>query len=261
MTALVAACAVAGLILGSFANVVIWRVPRGESIVSPASACPRCGHRLRWWENIPVVSFAILRGRCARCRERIPWRYPAVELATAALFAATALWRGPSPDLAAYLLLGFVAVVLAAIDAAHHRLPNAIVLPAIPALVALLVPALATGVGEAGDLLRALAGGAALGAFYGAIALVSPRGMGMGDVKLAGLLGIALGWIGWDALIVGAFAAFVLGAAAGTVIALVRGTGRRTVIPFGPWMLVGAAVGLVAGPALVAAYLAAMGIA
>lgn len=250
---IVALAALAGLLLGSFANVVIWRVPRGESVVSPPSACPRCGARIRWWQNVPVVSFLALRGRCAACRAPISWRYPLIELGTAALFALTAWWRGTELGLPAFLALAFVAVVLTAIDIEHRRLPNAIVLPAIPVVGVLLALT-----GEWGDLLRAAIAAAALFAFYLAIALIAPRGMGMGDVKLAALVGFALGWIGWDALVVGAFAAFVFGSIGGLVV-MARGGSRKSAIPFGPWMLLGMAVGLVAGPAVSAWYLGVLG--
>jgi len=252
---IVGLAAVAGLLLGSFANVVVWRVPRGESVVSPPSACPRCGARIRWWQNVPVLSFALLRGACGSCRAPISWRYPLVEIGMAGVFALTAWWRGYAADLPAFLALAFVAVVLTLIDISHRRLPNAIVLPAVPVFVALLAVT-----GEWGALLRAVAAGAALFAFYLTIALISPRGMGMGDVKLAALVGTALGWIGWGALLVGAFAAFVLGACGGLILIAVRGGSRKTAIPFGPWMLLGMAVGLVAGPAVSGWYLGLLGL-
>jgi leader peptidase (prepilin peptidase)/N-methyltransferase len=252
---IVALAALAGLLLGSFANVVIWRVPRGESIVSPPSSCPQCGSRIRWWQNVPIVSFLALRGRCASCRAPISWRYPAVELAMAMLFALTAWWRGLERDLPAFLALAFVALILTVIDIEHRRIPNAIVLPAIPVFVALLTLA-----GEWGSLSRAVVAGAALFAFYLAIALVTPRGMGMGDVKLAALVGVALGWIGWDALVVGAFAAFVLGAFGGLIMIASRGGSRKTAIPFGPWMLLGMEAGLIAGPAVAGWYLGMLGL-
>lgn len=252
---IVGLAALAGLLLGSFANVVVWRVPRGESVVSPPSACPRCGARIRWWQNVPVLSFVLLRGACGSCRAPISWRYPLVEIGMAGAFALTAWWRGYAADLPAFLALAFVAVVLTLIDISHRRLPNAIVLPALPVFVALLAVT-----GEWGSLLRAVAAGAALFAFYLAIALISPRGMGMGDVKLAALVGTALGWIGWGALLVGAFAAFVLGACGGLILIAVRGGSRKTAIPFGPWMLLGMAVGLVAGPAVSGWYLGLLGL-
>jgi leader peptidase (prepilin peptidase)/N-methyltransferase len=245
---------VLGLLIGSFLNVVVWRVPRGESIVSPPSACPHCGHRLSWWENVPVVSFAVLRGRCRSCRASISLRYPLVELSTAAVFLLV-FWRfGVAADLPAFLYLGASAVALALIDLEHRRLPDSIVLPAYPVLVVLLsVAALATGEWDA--LLRAAIGGAALFAFYFAIAFAYPSGMGFGDVKLAGVLGLALGWAGWGALVVGAFSAFLVGAVVGVAVAAVRRTGRKTAIPFGPFMILGAALGIAFGTTIADAYL------
>lgn len=261
MTALlVALCALVGLAFGSFANVVIWRVPRGQSVVSPPSACPRCGARIRPWQNIPVVAYVALRGRCAACREPISLRYPLIEAATAVLFTLVALWRGWSADLPAFLLAAFGAVVLTVIDIEHRRLPNAIVLPAYPALAIFLTGA-ALADGSWWSLLRAGLAMAALGAFYLAIAMIAPRGMGMGDVKLAGALGLLLGWIGWGALVVGAFAAFVVGALAGLVVIAVRGRGRGTAIPFGPWMIAGAALGAVCGEKIAQLYLGALDLA
>lgn len=260
MTALVLTAALAGLLLGSFANVVIHRVPRGESVISPPSACPWCGARLRWWQNVPVLSFAVLRGRCATCRERISWRYPLVEIGVSALFALTAIWRGPVPDLPVYLALAFTAVVLGAIDLAHRRIPNAIVLP-VTALVLAGLAGVSAIDGSWGSLARAAAGGALLFCGYLLLALAWPAGMGMGDVKLAGLLGIALGWIGWGALVVGAFAGFVVGAVAGVATAVVRGGGRRTAIPYAPSMLVGATIGAVWGPSIAGWYLGLLGLA
>lgn len=255
----VGATALAGLLLGSFANVVIHRVPERASVVRPPSACPSCATRLRWWQNIPVASFLILRGRCGFCDARISRRYPTVEIGTAVLFALTALWRWPEPDLPVYLALAFVAVVLAAIDLAHRRLPNLIVLPAIAgALAGFGVVAVVTG--DTAGLLRAAGGGAALFAAYLLLALLWPSGMGMGDVKLAALLGLALGWVGWGAWAIGAFAAFLVGSLVGVAVLLIRGGGRRTMIPFGPSMLVGAAIGLVVGEPIAAWYLALLGL-
>ena len=251
---LVAFVAVLGLLIGSFLNVVVWRVPRGQSVVTPPSACPNCGHRLAWWENIPVVSYLALRGRCSSCRRPISIRYPVVEAATCALFLATALRFGISADLPAFLYLAAIGVALTLIDIEHRRLPNSIVLPAYPVLAVLLVLA-AVAKGDVERLIPAAIGGAALFAFYFTIAFVYPAGMGFGDVKLAGVLGLALGWIGWGALVVGAFAAFVVGAVVGLVVMRVRRTGRRSTIPFGPFMLLGAAIGIGWGEPLATAYL------
>ncbi len=254
---LVGTAAVLGLVVGSFLNVVVWRVPRAESVVRPPSACPACRHAIRPYDNVPVVSWLLLRGRCRDCGAAISARYPVVEATTAALFGLVAWWLGPSWALPAFAYLAAVSVALWLIDIDVRRLPDAIVLPSYPVALALL--ALASwapgGAADWGALLRAVLAGAALFAFYVVLVVVYPAGMGLGDVKLAGLLGLYLGWVGWSSVVVGAFAAFLLGGVFGALLMATRGVGRRTAIPFGPWMLLGAAVGLVAGPDLADAYL------
>jgi len=238
-----------GLVVGSFLNVVVWRVPRGESVVSPPSACPRCGHAIRARDNVPVLSWLVLRGRCRDCGEPISRRYPAVELATGVLFALTAWWAGPTWALPALAYLVAASVALALIDLDVHRLPDVIVLPSYPVALALLALASANPGGPSAwpALLRALIGAAAMLVVYGAAHLVYPRGMGRGDVKLAGLLGLYLAWFGWAQLAVGWFAGFLLGGIFSVVLLATRRAGPRSGIPYGPWMLLGAGVGLVAG--------------
>jgi leader peptidase (prepilin peptidase)/N-methyltransferase len=251
--------AVLGLVIGSFLTVVAWRVPRGQSVSHPPSACPNCGHRLSAWENVPVLSFAVLRARCRSCRAPISWRYPIVEVATSGLFVLVVLRFGVDVDTVAFLYLAAISVALCLIDIEHRIRRQHDALPAYPVLLALLAAAAAAS-GDGGALLRAALGGAALFAFYFAVAFAYPAGMGFGDVKLAGVLGIALAWVGWDALIVGAFAAFVIGSVGGVAVAVVRRTGRKTAIPFGPSMLLGAAVGVAAGPHLAGGYLGLFGL-
>ena len=254
MTSITAAiCGVFGLLIGSFLNVVIWRVPRGESIVRPPSHCPSCDNEIAPRDNIPVVSWLLLRGRCRRCGARISVRYPLVELATAALFAGFAVRFGPHAVLPAYLYLAAVGVALAMIDFDVKRLPDPLTLPSYPVGIVLLGMAAAVD-GDAWPFERALIGMAALFAFYFIIAFISPRGMGFGDVKLSGVVGLYLGWIGWGALAVGAFAAFVLGGLTGIGVVLFAGGGRKTKVPFGPFMLLGALVGIYAGQAIGHAY-------
>lgn len=251
---LVVACVAVGLAVGSFLNVVVWRVPRGESVVRPRSACPACGHPIRARDNVPLLSWLLLRARCRDCAAPISARYPLVEAGTAALFGLVA-WRfGFSWDLLPFLYLAAVAVALALIDLEHRRLPNAIVLPSY-VVAAVAFTAIAVATGEYGPLGRAAAGGAALYAFYFLLVVVQPKGMGFGDVKLAGVLGIHLGWLGWGALVVGAFAAFLLGGLFAIGLLVARRAGRRTKVPFGPWMLLGAAVGVAVGQPLWNAYL------
>ena len=249
-----------GLIIGSFLNVVIWRVPRGESIVTPPSACPTCGHRIEPRDNVPVISWVLLRRRCRHCGAPISARYPLVESGTAVLFVLVVVRFGVGWELPAYLYLAAVAVALALIDLDAHRLPDAIVLPSYGVGVVLLALASADPGGSAdwSALVRGLVGGAALFALYFLLLVAYPAGMGFGDVKLAGVLGLYLAWIGWGAFAVGAFGAFVVG---GVFSLLLLATGRATRksgIPFGPWMLVGAAIGIGVGEQLWSAYLSVL---
>lgn len=246
-----------GLAVGSFLNVVVWRVPRGESVVRPRSACPRCHAPITARDNVPVLSWVLLRGRCRSCTEPISARYPLVEAGTSILFVMVAWWDQVSPALPALLVLAAVGITLALIDLDTHTLPDVIVLPSIGVGLALLALASA-GTGDWGALARGVAGAAILFALYFVLMVVKPGGMGFGDVKLAALLGLYLGWYGWGALAVGAFAAFLLGGLFSIGLVVARRAGRSSGIPFGPWMLVGAAVGLVAGEQLWHGYLSLM---
>jgi leader peptidase (prepilin peptidase)/N-methyltransferase len=239
MTPLLALAACLGLAVGSFLNVVIHRVPRGESVLRPASRCPQCETAIKPWHNVPVLSWLVLRGRCAYCGHTIGARYPLVELATAALFVAVTAKFGLTPTLPAYLYLAAIAVALAMIDLDVYRLPDAIVLPSYVVGPLLLAPAVVAG-GDWRSAARGLIAMAALWLCYFAIALLYPGGMGFGDVKLAGLLGLYLGWLGWSSVVVGAFAGFLLGGLAGVALLLTRRAGRKSAIPFGPAMLAGA---------------------
>jgi leader peptidase (prepilin peptidase)/N-methyltransferase len=237
-----------GLAVGSFVNVVIHRVPRDESLLRPASRCPRCLTPIRPWHNVPVLGWLVLRGRCARCRQPISARYPLVELATAVLFVAMAARFGLSPVLPAYLYLAAISVALAMIDFDVRRLPNVIVLPSYLVGALLLIPA-AVADAEWWAAGRGLLAMAALGAFYLVLALLYPGGMGLGDVKLAGLLGLYLGWLGWSSVLIGAFTGFLLGGVVGAVLLLSGRASRKTAIPFGPYMLAGALLALyITGP-------------
>ncbi len=244
-----------GLAVGSFLNVVVWRVPRGESVVRPPSACPSCGHAIRSRDNVPVLSWLLLRRRCRDCRAPISARYPLVEAGTALLFVAVALrFAGTPAVLPVLLYLAAISVALALIDIDVHRLPDAIVLPSYAVVGAGLVAASAV-TGSWTALPRAAIGAAALFAFYFLLMVIRPGGMGFGDVKLAGVLGACLGWFGWGALVVGAFSAFLLGGIFSIALILGGRAGRRSGIPFGPWMILGSWVGLAAGEALWSAYL------
>ena len=264
---------VLGGLIGSFLNVVIYRVPRKLSIVSPPSACPHCDHRIAWYDNVPVLSWLILRGRCRHCSGRISPRYPLIELGTAIAFALIVIARYDTIEssqngaelasaalvIVALLYLAAISIALAAIDLERSVLPNAIVLPAYVVGAVLLLGA-SILVGDWDAVVRALIGAAALFVFYLVLALVYPGGMGFGDVKLAGVLGLYLAWLGWSALVVGAFAAFVLGGIVGLIIVVARRGSGKTRIPFGPWMIVGAWVGILWGAALASSYLRLFGL-
>lgn len=255
-----------GLVIGSFLNVVVYRVPAGVSLTRP-SQCPSCDAPVKPWHNVPVVSWLLLRGKCATCGAAISAHYPLVELATGLAFVAVvSYWLPASDDLpwapvalivVAYLYLASISIALTLIDLDTHRLPNAIVLPGYIVLGVLFAAACLFGV-PWDALLRAAIGAAVLYGFYFVLRLARPGGMGGGDVKLAGVLGLALGFIGWGTLIVGAFAAFVLGGVFGIALMLARRAGRKTAIPFGPWMIAGAWVGIFAGEQLAQWYLGAL---
>jgi leader peptidase (prepilin peptidase)/N-methyltransferase len=249
MVFLVVLVGVVGLLIGSFLNVVIYRVPQGQSVVRPRSHCPGCNTQIAWYDDIPVVSWLVLRGRCRTCNEPISVRYPAVELLTAALFALLAIKFGASWELPAFLYLAAVGIALAAIDLDTKRLPNVLTLPSyVVGGVLLLLPAVLDD--RWGDYSRAWMGAAALFAFYFVLAFIYPAGMGFGDVKLAGLLGLYLGWLSWGAVVVGGFLGFLLGAVVGGAMMIGRKAGRKTAIPFGPFMIAGALLAVFFGSAI-----------
>ncbi|MBC6445674.1 prepilin peptidase [Actinokineospora xionganensis] len=250
-----------GLAVGSFLNVVIHRVPRGESVVSPASRCPSCGKPVRARHNLPVFGWLVLRGRCADCGAPIGVRYPLVELGTALVFLVVAvrMWQlGLVSALPAYLYFAAAGIALALIDLDVRRLPSAIILPSYPVLAALLAVSSAVR-DDWWSLGRAGIGAAALFAFYFLLALVYPAGMGFGDVRLSGLLGGVLAYLSWSTLVVGAFGGFVLGALVGAVV-LAAGRGdRKTALPFGPFMILGALLALFVAEPIADWYLVTVG--
>jgi leader peptidase (prepilin peptidase) / N-methyltransferase len=241
----IAFLAALGAIVGSFLNVVIHRLPRGESLVSPASRCPECNTPIRPYDNVPVLSWLLLRGRCRHCGARISPRYPAVELVTAAAFAAVVAIRGFDDDLV--LELPFVAslIALAGIDLDHKLLPNKIVYPmAAYGLVA-------TSIVDTDDLVEHLIAGAGGFLFLFVAVLAYPRGMGMGDVKLAGAMGLYLGLSIVPAMLV----AFLTGTLVGLgIIAREGAQARKKAVPFGVFLALGGIVGVLAGPELIELY-------
>ena len=234
-----------GLMIGSFLNVVAYRVPRGESLVKPGSHCTTCGEAVRPYDNVPVLSWVLLRGRCRGCRERISARYPLVELTTGLVFAVIAVANGVDADLALELPFAAMLVAVAYIDLEHRIIPNKILLP-------LGVWGLGATAALRTDFLpEALIGGAAAFTFLFVAALVHPRGMGMGDVKLAGVMGVYLGAAVAPALLLGFLSGSLVGVA---ILARHGAAARKRGVPFAPFLALGGLVGLLAGPELVALY-------
>ena len=240
--------ALAGLVLGSFLNVVAHRLPRGESLVSPGSRCSSCAHPIRPQDNVPVLSWLILRGSCRDCGEPISPRYAIVEATTGILFAIIVAARYPD---GAAIALGLVLVTflvpLTLIDLAERRLPDRLVYPA--AMLAVVVGIWLDSGGELGRLLAGAIGG---GAFF-LIALAYPGGMGLGDVKLVGMLGLFLG----RDVAVAIAVALLTGITIGIVIMSRKGMaeGRKTAVPFGPFLAIGAVLAILVGPDIMHAYL------
>jgi leader peptidase (prepilin peptidase) / N-methyltransferase len=249
---LLSIAALLGLAVGSFLNVVIHRVPNNQSLVAPGSHCPHCGHAVRNRHNIPVLGWLLLRGRCADCQAPISVRYPLVEAGTAVLFVAVTARFGLSWELPAYLYLAAVAIALAAIDLDVKRLPFAIVHPSYVVALALLISAAYLSQ-DWWPLGRGLIAAAAMWIFFEIVALFGP--MGGGDIKLAPLLGFYLGWLGWDAVAIGAFAGFLLGGVVGVLLMAVRLAKFKSRIPFGPYMLAGAFVAVFAAAPIADWYL------
>jgi len=247
--------ALLGLAAGSFVNVVAYRVPQRASLLRPPSHCPQCEHAILRRDLVPVLSWALLRGRCRNCGGRISIRYPLVELGTALLFIATVLVLGAVWVIPAYWVFVTVTLALALIDIDHKLIPNRVLFPGSGvAAAALLAGAIADG--TPGWWLRGVAGAA--GYFVGLLllALVAPRGgLGMGDVKLALLLGLFLGYQAWEHVLLGAFIAILLGGLVSAVLLLMRRKGRQDTIPFGPYLVAGAYVTIAFGEQILDWYL------
>ena len=244
------ALALFGLVVGSFLNVCIYRLPRNQSIVWPASRCTSCGRPLAWYENVPVVSWLVLRGRCRTCRARISAIYPVVELMTAASFVAVGLRTGHGPLL--YVRLLFVAslIVLFSIDVRHKILPNAIT---VPGIAVGLVSAWFLPPGWSAALIGA-AGGAALlwGIAYAYYRVREEEGLGMGDVKMLAMIGA---FLGWKLMLLTIVLASLSGSIVGLAIVLIKRGSMKYALPFGTFLAVGALVALLAGDGIVEWYL------
>lgn len=235
-----------GMVVGSFLNVVIYRLPRRESLVRPASHCPSCGNPVRWYDNVPVFGWLVLRGKCRDCRQRIPVRYPLVEALTGIAFLLCFLRFGVDwPLLVAWAFVAAL-VAIAFIDYDHMIIPDKIVLPG--ALVGLMASISV----NPQDWWKYLAGSAGAAAFMFALAMIWPNGMGFGDIKMAAFMGAVLG----SGVIVALFAAFFIGAVAGIVLMAMHKRTRKDAIPFGPYLAVGAVVGVFVGQTLLHSYLA-----
>lgn len=243
----VAFAAAMGAAVGSFLNVVIYRLPRGESLVHPASHCPGCEHAIRPYDNVPVLAWLWLRGRCRDCAAKISARYPSVEAVTAALAVAVVLTQSSARSLALGLALVVVLVPVTMIDFDHQIIPNKITLPA--AVAALVIGA----VTDPAYLPTQLIAGVAAGAFLLVFVLAYPRGMGLGDVKLAGVLGLFLGASVAVAIMAGVLLGTIVGA--GVMARVGVAAGRKTKLPFGPFLAVGGLVALFAGRAILHWYL------
>ncbi len=251
--ALVAGLGLFGLVIGSFLNVVIYRVPRGESIVAPRSRCPACGTTLRAIDNIPVASYVVLRGRCRSCKAPISAQYPIVELLTAGLFAATAAHFGFTWSLPAFVILGAGLVALATIDLERQVLPRQIVYVVSVLVAALLVVAAAVN-GDWRRLLIALACAAVWFGVFFAIHAASPGSLGFGDVRLVFVLGLALGWLGIGYVLVGLFVASFIGGVVGVALMGAKRANLGTRLSFGPFLALGAEIVVFAGSALLSPF-------
>lgn len=251
------AFAALGLLFGSFVTVLVHRLPRKESVVGPRSRCPRCGTLIRAVDNVPLVSFLLLRGRCRGCGERISAEYPLTELATAVLFVGAALLI--RPIWAAGIVAPFLGVMLAValIDLRWRIVPNRLTYPAVLAFLVVIVAGHLAGGGV--DALSGLLGLALYAGPLFVLAMALPAGMGMGDVKLAALIGLVLGSLGLVYVAVAAFAG-VVGGGLGAVLAMAAmGYGRKQHIPFGPFLAAGAAVAALAAPQIAGLYLSLLG--
>lgn len=260
---IVIAAGVLGLLIGSFLNVVIARVPEGRSIVRPASACPRCRATLAWYDNIPLLSWFVLRGCCRNCATPISARYPLVEAISAVLWLVLTWWALGVPErvslLPLLLVLASAGLALAVIDLDHHRLPDVIVLPLYPVtLLGLLLSQLIDGHSH---WLQALIGAAIWGLTIGGLWLITAgRGMGLGDAKLAPVLGATVAWLGIAESAIGLLAAFVSGAFVGLGFIILGQRGRGARIAFGPFLLCGALIAVLFGERLWESYSKAMGL-
>ena len=247
--------------MGSFLNLVAYRLPLKKSVIFPPSTCTTCNTHIKKYDNIPIISWLLLRGRCRSCKSKISPRYLMGELGTGFLFALVSGRFHPRSTLflIAYLFLAAVSIVLALIDLDTRTLPNRILLPSlIFGTVILGIDGVSNG--NFGALVRALIAATALLLFYFTLSIIYPGGMGMGDVKFAGLLGFFLGYLSWGALLVSTFSTFFLGGIFAISLILTRSANRKSGIPFGPWMALGSWLGILFSPTILHHYYALFGL-
>lgn len=254
--------AVLGLLLGSFANVVIARVPEGKSVVSPPSACPKCGYRITWRDNIPIVSYLLLGGKCRQCQQPISKRYPIVEAVMSVLFAVFGYWYAATDNF--WVIPGvwaftFASICLLVIDMDTFRLPNAITYPLTGVMAVLM--GIAAGIqGEWSRFATMCFGIVFLAGTLFLVNRINPKGMGLGDVKYAIPMGITLGYFGIGTVIVGYFLALFIGVGWGIALMAKTGFKRRAAMPFGPGLVIGALAALLIGEPIAQFYMALTGL-
>jgi leader peptidase (prepilin peptidase)/N-methyltransferase len=243
-------CTLLGLCVGSFLNVVIARLPSGQSIAHPGSACPSCGAAIAWYDNLPVLSYLFLRARCRICRTSISWRYPIVETTCAVLFALAYLRFGPGVQFAAALVLLSSLIAIAAIDADHQIIPDVLSLPGIGlGLIASLGPG---AIGWKDSLLGVLMGGGVFLVIIVASSLVLGQpGMGVGDVKLGAMLGA---FLGWKLALLSILLSVLIGGPLAATLLVTGRKGRKDPVPFGPFLALGGVISLFCGDAVLAWY-------
>ncbi len=243
--------AVFGAVIGSFLNVCIHRLPRRTSVVVPPSACPQCGHELSWFENIPIASWVVLRGRCRKCRAPISIRYPIIEAITAAMFAGGWWHYGPTPLLVSRLVFGCLLIVLFAIDLEHQLLPNVITLPGIAA--GFLFSSITGEPGWKASLIGSVVGGGVLfGVAEAYYRIRHEEGLGMGDVKMLAMVGA---FLGWQLTLLTLIMASLCGSLIGVGLIVTRRGSLKYALPFGTFLALGAAAAATIGPAVLDWYI------